>query len=296
MVKPSGKLPKVVTWNSIKSFHITHGVPIVRDMQYTKGLHIGLEADWHRIYLQRMPSMKSGGEVFQPSHQMKNTCMAGIRLTRDANGAKEAIPEPGSTISNADTTKRKPHERNQRELCISRVDTFGGKSFLEKTTTDFCVLLTMPRNHKFPLKNTSMLKPDHELAAAKISVKVNLLPAKRDAKAFRTFCNEKYLPELLDPIRLAFWSESSHAPAEVVDLTERPAHARSKDNKAKYQSILRDMKEKWESNESQDAVLMAPSTMQNEIAVVQGPRGVGKTRTLRDMIIALTKAGHKVLC
>ena len=183
-VKPSGKLsnrtgtvsyhtlPKVVTWNSIMSFHITQGVPIVRDMQYTKGLHIGVEADWHRIYLQRMPSMKSGGEFLQPSHQMKNTCMAGIRLTRDANGAKEAIPEPGSTIivefSNADTTKRKPHERNQRELYFGRVDTFGGKSFLEKTNTDFCVLLTMPRNHRFPLKNTSMLKPDHESAAAKL--------------------------------------------------------------------------------------------------------------------------------
>lgn len=96
-------------------------------------------------------------------------------------------------------------------------------------------------------------------------------------------------PELLNPIRLAFWSEPSHAPTTVVDLTEGPAHARSKENSAKYKSILRDMKARRESNESRDAVLMAPSEMQNRIAVVQGLPGAGKTRTLRDMIITLTK-------
>ena len=52
------------------------------------------------------------------------------------------------------------------------------------------------------------------------------------------------------------------------------------------QEVLRTLKI---YNKSQDAVLIAASWMQANMVAVQGPQGVGKARTLRDMIIALTK-------
>ena len=75
-----------------------------------------------------------------------------------------------------------------------------------------------------------------------------------------------------------------------------PAHSRSEDNKVKYNKILEALKVARKSNKSQDAVLMAASHMQANMVAVQGPPGAGKTRTLADKIIALTKIGHKTLC
>ena len=130
-------LPSRVTWNSIRSFHVMHDIPIIRDMVYCKGLHIGLEADWHRVFLQRLPALKVGNEALHPSEKMKNTCLAGICLTPDANGVKEAVHEPSETIivefSNADTKTRKPHGRMESELCYGQVSNFGGKAFQENT-------------------------------------------------------------------------------------------------------------------------------------------------------------------
>ena len=273
-------LPRVVTWNSIRSFHVMHGVPIVRDMQYCKGLHIGLEAEWHRVFLQRLPAFKVGNEAVHPSQKMKITCLAGIRLTPDAKGVKEAIPEPGETIivefSNADTKTRKPHERIESELCYGQVSNYGGKAFQENTGTDFSVLLTLPRNRRFPTRPSSKLLPDNELALAKIQAKVNLLPAKQDAKAFRMFWNEKYLPELLDPIRLA-----------MVDLTEGPAHCRSEENKAKY--LYKESLEALNIYQESGHCSHGSFLDAGQHVAVQGPQGAGKTRTLRDMIIALAK-------
>ena len=76
--------------------------------------------------------------------------------------------------------------------------------------------------------------------------------------------------ESLDLIRLACWSETSRTSAEVVDLIEGPAHARSKQNSAKYTSILRGMEAKRKRNESQDTLLIDPSAIQGRIGVVQG--------------------------
>ena len=59
--------------------------------------------------------------------------------------------------------------------------------------------------------------------------------------------------------------------------------------------ILRVWKEARKTNKSQEAMLMVASRMQANVVTVQGPPGAGKTRSLRDMIIALTKVGHKVL-
>ena len=54
-------LPKTVTWDAIRTFHITYGVPLVRDLQYTSGLHSRLQRGWHHIFLQRMPDFSPEG-------------------------------------------------------------------------------------------------------------------------------------------------------------------------------------------------------------------------------------------
>ena len=62
-----------------------------------------------------------------------------------------------------------------------------------------------------------------------------------------------------------------------------------------YQRLIHDLKEKRPMNKSQLKVLNAASNMKSKVVTVQGPPGAGKTRTLKDKVIALAKIGHKVL-
>lgn len=75
-----------------------------------------------------------------------------------------------------------------------------------------------------------------------------------------------------------------------------PAHNRSRENKDEYKRIIDDLVKKGQVNKSQEKVLYAPAKMHNRMCVIQGPPGAGKTKTLRNMLIALVKIGHKAVC
>lgn len=252
---------------------------------------------------QRLTVYTVEGKDLQAHPRMEGTLQVGVRMTRDpATGLKDASPPDRSTIlfdfNNGNSAQNKSHETIKEHICYGRVDNMGGKSFLEKTKTDFCVLMTMPR--RFNLRLQTHLKPkyltDEDLPFAKLTVKANHAAALRDEAAFAKFCDEKYAPELLDEIRLAFWSDPSRAPNRVTDLTKGPAHSRSNANGRRYKEILEEMKATRTVNKTQDKVLKAAASMRSNMVVVQGPPGAGKTRTMRDKIIALTKIGHKVVC
>ena len=292
-------LPKTVTWDSIKTFHVTHGVPIVRNMQYDKGVNAKLESGWHRLFIQKLPELSVDGKSLVPDPKMKHTYRVGVRLTRDPKSQLKPVPPPlGSTIlfDPFNGNKQREHESVKENICFGRVSDYGGKAWLDRTKTDFCVLMTVPRNMTMSLVfyGKALSKADNDLTPAKLSVKVNYEPALREKRAFKKFCDETYAPELLDRIRLAFWSDPSKVD-DNTDLTLGPAHDRSEANATKYKQIINAMKAGRKSNKSQDDVLMSAAHMKSNIVAVQGPPGAGKTRTLRDKVIALTKIGHKVL-
>ena len=286
-------LPKAVTWNSIRTFHITHGVPLVRNMKYTEGLCTNLESDWHGIFIEKPMMLSAEGADIQIDKLLEHTLVAGVRMARDSNNvSRSAVPPIGSTIMfdfyNGKPEENKEHETIEDRICLGRVDSIGGKAFLDKTGTDFCVALTKPRTRKIPWEKAT--------PKAKLRVKVNHEATQRDIRALKNFCDEKFAPELLDHLRLALWSDPSRAATETIDLTKGPAHSRSDDNKARYMQILQDLKANRESNASQDRALNAATCVRNKIAVIEGPAGAGKTRTLREKAIALAKVGHHVLC
>ena len=181
-------LPKTTTWDSIKTFHITYGVPIVREAQYNEGLHAPLQRGSHCVFLQRMPALNVDGQSLQPSPAMKYTFWAGVRLRRDPKtGMKDAIPPVGTTIVVNFMNKGKGRsqgriEDEQDQPCFARVHNYGGRAWLEKTRTDFCMLLTKPRRSKQDVWSVNEPKsmPDASLNLANLQVKVNLTPALRE--------------------------------------------------------------------------------------------------------------------
>ena len=293
-------LPKTVTWDSIKSFRITFGVPIVRDGQFNDGLYVRLEDDWHGCFIQKMPNLEFDGRNLEADPIMRDAYQIGVRMARDRNtGLKHAIPEAGSiiTFDFHNGTAKKGHETIKGDICLGRVEPLGGKDWLDKTGTDFCVVMSKPRRSTAKLHPYAFARnvPDSGLTYAKLRVKINRTAAYRDMDALKKFCDPEFAPELLDPIRLAFWSDPSKTGIKT-DLTMGPAHDRSEENKKSYDRILIDMKRKRKTNRSQDDVLWSASHMRSNITVVQGPPGAGKTRTLRDKAIALAKIGHKIAC
>ena len=290
--------PQSLRWDSIKTFHVTSGVPVVRTMQYNDGLHARIKRDWHHVFLQ-MPEFKLGDKGLDPNKAWKYTYRAGIRLTRDPKtGLKDAIPPVNSKVEidfRNYKGEQREHKREKDELCFGYVSSLGGKDWLEKTKTDFCVGKTKPRKLKTPKKFIDTVeKTDDRLPQAKIEVVVNHEASIREKKALAKFCEERYMPGLLNPVRLAFWSEPSQSP-QHIDLTKGPAHDRSDAKGEMYKRLIKELKEKRPMNKSQLRVLNAAYDMKSRIVTVQGPPGAGKTTTLRDKVIALAKIGHKVL-
>ena len=291
--------PKVASWDSLKTFNVSYGVPVVRDMQYAKGVHATIEEGWHGVFIQRMPVLDFGGKDANPNKDVwSRSVIVGVRLNRDpTTGLKDVAPPVGSNILfdfyNGSQKEGREHQTIKENICFGRVDNLGGKAWLQATGTDFCVIMTRPRG----LKLGSDKKPVNKktLPFAKLDVKVDRTAAVRDLAAFAKFCDEEYEPALLDRLRLAFVSDPSKT-SEKVDLTVGPAHKKSEDNKQKYQRIVADLKAMGETNASQDAALQAATRMHSRIAVVQGPPGAGKTRTLRNKLISLVKVGHKAVC
>ena len=293
------RLPKVVRWDSLKTFLITFGVPVIRDMQFQKGIHTKLEKGWHRVFLQRMPAFDPNGTDMVPDPDFKYTFRAGIRLTRDPiTGLKDAVPEEKSVVKVEffNNNGRGEHEPVENSIWRGHVSNLGGREWLEATRTDFCVILTRPRNARKAVMSyrKSERRADEKLPLARLKVTVNLEPLIRDKEGIKRFCDEQYAPKLLDRVRLAFTSEPSRVPEEI-DLTRGPANNRSDANAASYDNYVNELKLKGAINDSQEKVLMSAKKMKSSIVAVQGPPGAGKTRTLKDQVIALVKSGHKVL-
>ena len=59
--------PKTAWWDSIETFHVSYGVPVVRDMQWAKGTHAAVEEHWHRVFIQRLPVLHLEGKHVAPS-------------------------------------------------------------------------------------------------------------------------------------------------------------------------------------------------------------------------------------
>lgn len=266
-------------------------------------MNANLLRDWHHIYLERMPVWNIGGMDVVPDKSLfMSTYRAGVRLTKNKDGSKDATLSNGSIIK-TNFYNGSPGVREHRvfdnEIWYGRVES-ASKEWLDATATDFCVLVTKPRQSKQytsrPEKDIVRVA-DQDLPTARIEVKVDPTAGKRELTALSKFCNERYQPELLDQIRLAFASDPSRAPPEeYADLTWGPKHARSEENHQKWEAMMAQFEAGRRDNPSQIEVLKSASKMTRNIVAVAGPPGAGKTRTHRDKCIALLKIKHKILC
>ena len=291
--------PRTVTWNSIKSFYISYGVPTVRDMQWVEGVNAPIAQGWHGVFIQRLPGLTYEGKNLQPPTDIwKRSVQVGVRMNRDpATGARGTPPPLGSTVLfdfyNGNSAIGRKHEILKKNICVGRVDNLGGKAWLDKTGTDFCVIMTKPKH--LSLSASDEAKSIRSLQKAMLNVRVDHTAGLRDVEAFEKFCDEDFGPELLDRIRLAFWSDPSRV-SERTDLTQGPAHERSAEKAELYKKLVDNLRDSNSINDSQKKALMAASKMHNRIVVVEGPPGAGKTKTLRNKLISLVKVGHKAVC
>lgn len=218
--------------------------------------------------------LKFNGNVVNAEPVMKKTFQAGVCLGRNKSvNTTVAIPEEGTIVEfefeySGKGKGKAPSKGSKERTCFGRVTHLGGREWLEKINTDFCVLLTLPRGMKLPSWSEPKKLIDNSMLVANITVKVDHTATIRDQVAFKRFCTLPYEPELLDRVRLAFWSNPSKVP-NMTDLTKGPAHSRSKNSKA-YKAIIKDLKSTRNSNKSQDAILKAAAHMKSNITLVQG--------------------------
>ncbi|KAK3168955.1 hypothetical protein OEA41_005403 [Lepraria neglecta] len=291
-------LPKQKSWASIKHLYIQGGVGIVREHQFTTAQHISLGGDWHRIFLERMPVFTvDGKEVTPDKHLFSDSYYAGVRMQRRADDTKDDPPPNGSIIKvnfYNGVEGRTDHTIDKREIWYGKVEG-RTRAWLDATGCDFCVMVAKPRGFKGPdgkpIKSykTPQHRPDGALPKARIEVKVNMTPAKRDLKAFGKFCNVNYQTELLDEIRVAICSDPIRTPpgkGKAHDLTHGPKDQRSEANKKVGRLSCRiRRKEQRQPQSDQRLPVLKPHEEQDR--PVRGPPGTGKTRTLKSMIVAM---------
>ena len=288
-------------WNSISSFAIMQGVPVVREMQHARGLHAPLEKSWHHIFLQTLPVFQSDGRAIELDSKMDHSFWAGVRMTRDpVTGLKENVPEPGTTIildfDNADD--KNPHVMDPKRFWYGRVQA-KNRVWHQTNGTDFCIFVTKPRTskirgEKFYSKNRML--DNGKLLLARLEVRTNLTPQVRNLNAFKKFCDEDFHGALLDEMRLALWAEPNRAdPDTFADLTLGPQGKTSAENRRKYMQHVDEVTATASLNASQESVLRSPCKMRRNITCVTGPAGAGKSKTITNEMIGLTKIGHKIL-
>lgn len=289
-------------WNAISSFAIMQGVPVVRDMQHARGLHAPLEKAWHRIFLQTLPVFQADGRAIKIDSKMDHSFWAGVRVNRDpVTGLKEDVPEPGTTIilniNTADVNK--PPVRDPKNPWYGRVQA-KDRVWHQTNGTDFCIFVTKPRTSRIDKGNfftRNKMVEDKLLVLAKFEVKTNLTPQTRKLDAFKKFCDEEFHGALLDEMRLAFWAQPNRAdPDSFADLTLGPKGKTSAENQKKYMQHVQDVKARGFLNASQETVLKSPCKMRRNINCVAGPAGAGKSKTIANEMIGLTKIGHKIAC
>ena len=162
------KLPKTITWDFIKTFHVTYDV------------NAEVDKDWHCLFIQKLPELKVDSKDVVPDPKMKYTFQVGVRLTPDpVTSLKDVIPPLGSIIlfepyngSRQGITHKTPPEN----VFFGHVSDYGGQAWLERTKTDFCVLTTTPKNtlQSLWIYSRALNKDHSKLSLAKLHVKVNI--------------------------------------------------------------------------------------------------------------------------
>ena len=291
-------------WNTISSFAVMQGVPIFRDMQHARGLHVPLEKSWHHIFIQTLPTFPTDGKALQIETGMDQSFWVGVRMTRDpTTGMKDDIPAPGTTIlldiNNADPKGERPHVRDPKNLWVGRVQT-KDKTWHQTNGTDFCIFATKPRSVRTIVGNIfprNRMVTNAMLPLAKFEVRTNLTPQKRNLRAFTMFCDEGFHAGLLDEMRLALWAEPNRAdPPKFANLTLGPQGKTSEENQQKYMQLVDAVKATASLNASQEKVLRSPAKMRSNITCVAGPAGASKSKTITNEMISLTKVGPMIAC
>ena len=300
--------PKQITWDTVKDLHIYHGVPIVREFQFLKAITSELQSSWHRVYVEQAPVFEFEGKRLVPDNAFLNTFYVGVRTHRDpVTGTKDSSdPREGDLVkfefNNGDKATGHGHVFDEREQWVGRVVT-RPKSWYESTQTDFCVIATKPwKTRTRPLISPpASFRPDHRLPLCKVFVQHDDTAARREIVAISKFCDESFRKDLLDEIRMALRTDPSKAPATLTrDLTRGRREVALVDteaqlNQAKYQSMIGQIRNSGSANTKQLEVLESATKMPSNIVTVNGPPGVGKTRTLVDLVISLAEIGHKIL-
>lgn len=136
---------------------------------------------------------------------------------------KETPPDEGSVVrlnlSQANLAIGRPEMEDQwwTGHVVRR-----SSEWLTTTGTDFCVCVTKPVKADSPqrLYEREEHRPIEQLQSVRIEVKFNEEPSIRGINAMKRFCNEQYLPELLNEVRTAIVSNPSQAtPIRETDLS-----------------------------------------------------------------------------
>lgn len=281
--------PKKTTWDDIQEFHIYNGVSVVREHDFNRGLHAKMEGSLHRVFLEQLPIWG-------------RSCWAGVRMTRDQDGQKDTVPPEGSIMKidfNADPdVEGYDGQEHADQLWYGRVDA-RPKEFLLQAGVDFWILVSMPKHTNAGPRSFRKvhMEPDFRLPRARISVRINPSMAKRELKAIANFSNEKFAPDLLGEIRMAIMSDPSrNTDVRYRDLSWGPKGKQSQEKKDLWKALMVEYSKTRIDNLAQMALLRSPEAMRSNLVTCNCLLGTGKTRTLSDMIMALAKIGHTVLC
>ena len=299
------RFQKRLHWEDLGHLQIYHGIPIGRELQYQQGQSALMEQDFQVAYIEQLPTLYVRGETIQPDRNLwQNSFYVGIRTKRNPDGTKPGNVPEGAIVKldwfNGD--ENRAHRSNPRTFWVGKVQPHSG-AWLKATNCDFCVLASRPRGDKSSFKawkpHRKQLVPDANLQKVKVMVHVNPTTAKRELSALKMFCDWDFHPDTMNDLRMAFMSDPNRAQPksdEYIDLTYGPQGQHSEENKKLWDQMMATLAEGRKDNPSQMRILRCPGRMRKRVTAIRGPPGVGKTRTLKDMIICLTKIGHKSLC
>ncbi len=167
--------------------YIYNGVSIVREHDFSLGLHARIEGDLHRVFLQRLPIFEVDGMRIAANKPLwMKSYWTEVRLTRDKDGQKDTVPPEGSVIKmnfNNDPALASSYreEKDKAQLWYGRVEARPNE-LLKEAGVEFWILVSMPKkNNSEPTTFVKTeLRRGYELPRASISVRTNPTMVKRE--------------------------------------------------------------------------------------------------------------------